>query len=117
MIPATTVRRVCLVHDRVDFRKGHDGLMGESYRRGLRPYEGDLVIFVGRHLRSLKLLVFDGSGLCVLYKKLQGRSLRKQFRFLSDGSTSTLSFAEVALLLEGARYTIHEPTRDPEANL
>ena len=108
MIPATTVRRVCLVHGRVDFRKGHDGLLGESYRLGLRPYEGDLVIFVGRGLRSLKLLLFDGSGIWVLYKKMQRCSLRKQFRFLSDGSTSTLSLAEVSLLLEGARYTIHQ---------
>ena len=108
MIPATTVRRVCLVHHRVSFTKGHDGLLGESYRLGLRPYEGDLVIFVGRHLKSLKLLLFDGSGIWVLYKKLQGRSLRKQFRFLSDGTVSTVSLAEVSLLLEGARYTIHE---------
>ena len=108
MIPATTVRRVCLVRDRVDFRLGHDGLLGESYRRGLRPYDGDLVIFVGRRLNRLKLLLFDGTGVWVLYKKLQGRTLRGQFRFLSDGSTSTLSLAEVSLLLEGARYTIHE---------
>lgn len=108
MIPATSVRRVCLVHARIDFRMAHDGLLGESYRLGLRPYEGDLVIFVGRRLNALKLLLFDGSGLWVLYKKLQGRSLRKQFRFLSDGGTSTVSLAEVAFLLEGVRYTIHE---------
>lgn len=108
MIPATAVRRVCLVRHRVDFRMAHDGLLGESYRLGLRPYEGDLVIFVGRRLNSLKLLLFDGSGLWVLYKKLQGCSLRKQFRFLSDGGTTTVSLAEVSLLLEGARYTIHE---------
>jgi transposase len=107
MIQATTVRRVCLIRDRVDFRLGHDGLLGESYRRGLLPYEGDLVIFVGRRLDRLKLLLFDGSGLWVLYKKFKGRSLRQQFRFLSDGTTSTLSLAEVGLLLEGARYTIH----------
>ena len=108
MIPATTVRRVCLVHHRVPFSMGHDGLLGESYRLGLRPYEGDLVIFVGRGLKSLKLLLYDGSGLWVLYKKLQGRSLRKQFRFLADGGTTTVSLAEVSLLLEGARYTIHD---------
>ena len=108
MISVRAVQRVCLVHHCVDFRMAHDGLLGESYRLGLRPYEGDLVIFVGRRLNCLKLLLFDGTGLWVLYKKLQGRSLRKQFRFLSDSGTSTVSLAEVSLLLEGARYTIHD---------
>jgi len=108
MIPVATVRRVCLVHEKVDFRLGHDGLMGESYRLGLKPFEGDLVIFVGRNFKSLKLLLFDGTGLWVLYKKLLQRSLRKQLRVLDGRSTSTLSLAEVSLLLEGVRYRIED---------
>ena len=108
MIPMTTVRRVCLVHHRVDFRRGHDGLLGESYRFGLKPYEGDLVIFVGRRRNSMKILVADGSGLWLMYKKFQQGSLRRQFRFLDDPSVSNISLAEVALLLEGANYTVHK---------
>ena len=106
MIAVSLIKRVCLVHQRVDFRKGHDGLLGESYRIGLRPYEGDLVIFVGRLRNSLKLLIYDGSGLWVLYKKFKHGSLRKQFRFMSEPSISTVSLSEVSLLLEGARYQI-----------
>ena len=108
MIPLSTVRRVCLVHQKVDFRLGHDGLLGESYKVGLRPYEGDLVIFVGRRRRSLKILLFDGGGLWMLYKKFKEGSLRGQFKFLSDATVSCISLAEVSLLLEGTSYTLNK---------
>jgi transposase len=107
MLSLRQVQRVCLVNRKVDFRKGHDGLLGESYGIGLKPYDGDLVIFVGRHRNSIKLLLFDGSGLWVLYKKFKEGSLRKQFRFISEPSVTTVTFAEVSLLLEGAQYTIY----------
>ena len=111
--------RVFVYREPVDMRKAYDtlsALVEGPMRQSL--LSGDVFVFIGRTRKRAKALYFDGTGLCVLYKKLQGRSLRKQFRFLSDGSTSTLSIAEVGLLLEGARYTIHDSAaRDPEANL
>ena len=106
MFALQLTKRVCLVHQRVDFRKGHDGLLGHSYQLGLEPYNGDLVIFVGRNRNCVKLLVYDGSGLWVLYKKFKEGSLRKQFKFMEDQSVSTSSMSEVSLLLEGAQYKI-----------
>lgn len=108
MIPIQLIKRVALVHHRVDFRKGHDGLLGVSYELDLKPYEGDLVIFVGRARNSIKLLLFDGTGLWLLYKKFKSGSLRKQFRFMEDPSVTTISIGEVALLVEGASYTLHQ---------
>ncbi|MBI2377787.1 MAG: hypothetical protein HYV07_27545 [Deltaproteobacteria bacterium] len=35
-----TVKRVLFVEHRVDFRKSFDGLLGEAYRIGARPYHG-----------------------------------------------------------------------------
>jgi len=107
VIPVQFIKRVALVHQKVDFRKGHDGLLGVSYQLGLKPYEGDLVIFVGRHRNSFKLLLSDGSGLWVLYKKFKSGSLRGQFRFMEDPAVSTISLGEVSLLIEGAKYTLH----------
>ena len=106
MIAVHLIQRVCLVHQRVDFRSGHDGLLGASYRLGLKPYEGDLVVFVGRRRNAVKLLLFDGSGLWVLYKKFKMGSLRSQFKFLSEPQVTTLSRGEVSLLLEGAKYQV-----------
>lgn len=106
MFALQMIKRVCLVHKRVDFRKNHDGLLAESYRFGLHPYDGDMVIFVGRHRNCLKILFYDGSGLWVLYKKFKERSLRRQFKFLSESSVTTVLLSEVSLLLEGANYKI-----------
>ncbi len=39
-------RRVLLAQHRVDFRKQHNGLLGEMYRIGADPYAGDSVVFV-----------------------------------------------------------------------
>jgi len=108
MLPINGVKRVALVHHRVDFRKGHDGLLGVSYQLGLEPYNGDLVLFVGRWRDSLKILMYDGTGLWVLYKKFKSGSLRKQFKFLDDPSVSTISVSEISLLIDGANYTLHK---------
>jgi hypothetical protein len=67
-----------------------------------------MVIFVGRRRRSLKILLFDGGGMWVLYKKFKEGSLRGQFKFLSDVTVSCISLAEVALLLEGISYTLNK---------
>lgn len=107
MIPVQFIKRVALVHHRVDFRKGHDGLLGISYELGLKPYEGDLVIFVGRNRDCFKFLMSDGSGLWVLYKKFKSGSLRRQFSFMDNPVVSTISLGEVSLLIEGAKYTLH----------
>lgn len=108
MIPATLVRRVFLVRNRISFRKGHDGLLGESYKLGLKPYEGDLVIFIGRHRSSIKILLNDGTGLWVLYKRFHEGSVRKQFKFLSEPTATSIRLEEISLLLSGATYTLHE---------
>ena len=62
MLPVT-IKRVFLVRHRVDFRKRFDGLLGESYRLGADPYEGDCVLFVKKDHRQLRFLFGDGLGL------------------------------------------------------
>ena len=47
MIPVK-IGRVFLAEHRVDFRKRFDGLLGEAYRLGAQPYDGDCVVFVKR---------------------------------------------------------------------
>lgn len=108
MISATRVRKVWLVHHHVDFRRYHDGLLAESFKLGRDPFMGDLLIFVGRGKSRLKLLYADPTGLWVAVKKFTVEAMKTKLRFLSDPSCSEISEAELALILEGAAYTINQ---------
>ena len=70
MIVSARVRRIFLVEHRVDFRKGHSGLLAEAFRLGRDPFGGDQLIFVGKNRRALKVLYADAGGLGVSYNQL-----------------------------------------------
>ncbi|MBA2538836.1 MAG: IS66 family insertion sequence element accessory protein TnpB [Deltaproteobacteria bacterium] len=55
----------------VDLRKGYDGLYG-LVETGLKqdPMSGDLFLFVNESRKLCKVLVWDGSGLCIFQKRL-----------------------------------------------
>ncbi len=57
--------RILLAAQPVDFRKGMDGLAA-LVQQALRadPFQGDVFIFRARRSDRVKLLVFDGTGLC-----------------------------------------------------
>jgi transposase len=71
ILPAQNIR-VMLAVKPVDFRKGHDGLavLVASQLR-LDPYSGVVVVFRSRRLDRIKVLVWDGSGLVMVYKRLE----------------------------------------------
>ena len=56
----------------VDLRKGYDGLYG-LVKQGLNrdPLSGDLFLFSNRRRRGCKVLVWDGTGLCIFQKRLE----------------------------------------------
>ena len=63
--------------DPIDLRWGFDRLAGvvtERLGRGARS--GALFVFYGRRRTALKVLFFDGSGLCVVYKRLDAGAFR-----------------------------------------
>ena len=107
MLPVK-VQRVFLAQHRVDFRKGIDGLLGEAYRLGADPYNGDCVLFVKRDHTQLRALVGDGIGLYLVTRRFEGGRLRVLERFTERPSGTTISTGELSLLLEGARFTIHK---------
>src|SRR5687767_4273458 len=84
----------------VDMRKGFEGLYALAQKSSAQPLSGDLYLFVGRDRKRAKVLYFDGTGLCLLHKRLeQGR-----FACLWEnpqGATLALSPTELALFLEG----------------
>jgi transposase len=99
MIVAPSGVRVLVATKPVDFRKGIDGLAAlvqEQLR--LDPYAGIVFVFRAKRADRIKLLVWDGSGLLLIYKRLEGS--RFQWPKIDDG-VMRLSPAQLSALLEG----------------
>ena len=60
-----------------DLRYSFDRLSGLAREQvGYDPRSGALFVFFGRRRDALKILFFDGSGMCVFYKRLDKGSFR-----------------------------------------
>ena len=83
----------------VDFRRGHDGLAATVQNElGLDPHTGLTVVFRSKRGDRMKVLVWDGSGLVMIYKRLDaGRFAWPQVR---DG-VMRISRAQYEALFEG----------------
>lgn len=92
--------RVYAYPEPVDLRKGYDGLFG-LVKQGLRrdPLDGDLFLFVNRRRDSCKVLVWDGTGLCILQKRLERGRFASPWR--QDGDVVRMTGSELALFIEG----------------
>jgi transposase len=82
-----------------DMRWGFQGLAAQVQSElEQQPYSGHIFIFRGRRGDMVKLLWFDGDGLCLFQKRLErGRSVWPQ----ATSSTVSLSRAQLSMLLEG----------------
>jgi transposase len=91
--------RIWLAAGVTDMRKGFDGLaalvqgtLAES------PFSGHVFVFRGRAGDRIKLLWWDGSGLCLFAKRLErGRFVWPQ----AASGTVSLTAAQLSMLLEG----------------
>jgi transposase len=84
----------------VDLRKGYDGLYG-LVQSGLRRdvLGGELFLFVNRRRDACKVLVWDGTGLCIFQKRLERGRFAELWR--DDGAVVRLTASELALFVEG----------------
>ena len=92
--------RILLAAQPVDFRKGMDGLAA-LVQQVLRadPFAGDVSIFRPRRADRVKILVYDGTGLCLYTKRLEAG--RFSWPSPADGM-ARLSAAQLATLLDHA---------------
>jgi transposase len=85
-------------------RGSFDALAGAVRRLGLDPVDGHLYLFMNKRRRIAKAIWFDGSGWCVLAKRLEAGSFQLpelngvQTKLQIDGST-------FASLLAGIDFT------------
>ncbi len=115
MIAVAPGTKVYLACRPTSMRKGFDGLAAEvASVLGQDPYSGHVFIFRAKRGDYLKILHWDGSGLCLFAKRLEtGRFLWPP---IVDESM-TLTPAQLALLIEAIdwRRTVAPPMpRVPE---
>ena len=109
IMPATPAGVRVLVATRpVDFRRGADGLAA-IVQTALRqdPFSGTIYVFRSKRADRVKLLVWDGSGLVLVWKRLEASGFK--WPPISDG-VMRLSVAQLAALLEGLDWSrVHVP--------
>jgi hypothetical protein len=108
MLISSRTQKVYLARHRVDFRKQHQGLLAEAYKMRLDPFKGDIIIFIGKNLRRVKVLYSDISGLWLSTKLFTSEAMKSKIKFLLDPSCDEISHGELALLIDGSRYTIEK---------
>lgn len=97
----------------VDLRRGFDGLYAlveQQLRK--EPLSGDLFLFANRARNACKILLWDGTGLCIFQKRLaQGRFANL---FAADGSAVAVSLtaSELNLFIEGATRVLDASPRE-----
>jgi len=86
----------------VDLRKGFDGLSA-LVTQGLKrdPLSGDLFVFVSRTRKRAKVLLWDGTGLCIYAKRLEQGRFACLWRD-ERKPTLRLTLNELQLFLEGS---------------
>ena len=110
VLPAGT--KVWLACGVTDMRKGFDGLAA-LVQLSLHedPFSGQLFVFRGRRGDRIKILWWDGDGLCLFAKRLErGRFVWPR---ATDG-TVHLTQAQLSMLLEGIDWRRPLRTQAPQ---
>lgn len=100
MIPAGV--EIYLALEPVDMRLSFDRLAGLAKERiGYEARSGALFVFFGRRRDSLKVLFFDGSGMCIFYKRLDRGSFKIPEAPRADAHHIEVDDATLEALLDG----------------
>lgn len=85
----------------IDLRWGFDRLAGVAQEQvGRPPRSGALFVFFGKRRSALKILFFDGSGMCLFYKRLDRSMFRMPTASTPDATTIELNERELDDLLD-----------------
>ncbi len=109
-----------------DLRKGFDGLSAlVSQGLGRDPLSGDCYLFVNATRKRTKVLLWDGTGLCIYAKRLECGRFASLWRD-ADARSVRLTMSELQLFLEGntlvgrvalspAPFIVGDPRKDLES--
>ncbi len=110
MITPPAGARVLLATRPVDFRKGAHSLAALAAEvLGADPFSGAVLVFRSRRADRVKILVWDGSGLVLIWKQLEGGAFR--WPPVVDGMLR-LTPVEFAALFDGIDWRRVQATRE-----
>lgn len=110
MITLPSGARILLATRPVDFRKGAHGLAALAAEvLQADPFSGAVLVFRSRRADRVKILVWDGSGLVLVWKQLEGGAFR--WPPVVDG-VLRLTAVEFAALFDGIDWRRVQATRE-----
>jgi transposase len=111
MIGLPSGTRIWLAAGLTDMRRGFDGLAALAQSAlEQEPFSGHVFVFRGRRGDIIKLLWWDGQGLCLFAKRLEkGRFIWPQ----AQSGAVVLTPAQLSMLLEGIDWRMPVRTWQP----
>jgi transposase len=113
VIELRTGTRIWIAAGFTDLRRGFQGLstLVETVLEQA-PYSGHVFVFRGKRGDLIKLLWWDGDGLCLFQKRLErGRFVWPQ----AESGTVALTRAQLSMLLEGIDWRQPQRTWEPQS--
>lgn len=112
MIALPTHTQIWIAAGVTDLRRGFTGLSGMVQTKLEQdPFSGHVFVFRGRRGHLIKVLWWDGDGLCLFAKRLErGRFVWPQ----ATNGTVSLSRAQLSMLLEGIDWRRPVRTATPQ---
>lgn len=104
MLSLSPAVRVFVAVEPLDMRGSFDSLAGAVRRLGLDPVDGHLYLFLNKRRRLAKALWFDGSGWCVLAKRLEAGSFQLP-AFSESDSRVEVDGTTFAAIIAGIDFT------------
>ena len=110
MIALPSGARILLASKPVDFRKGAHSLAAlAAAELGADPFSGAVLVFRSKRSDRVKILAWDGSGLVLIWKQLEGCAFR--WPAIVDG-VLRLTPVEFAALFDGIDWRRVQATRE-----
>ena len=104
MLSLAPTVRVFVAVEPIDMRGSFDALAGAVRRLGLDPVDGHLYLFLNKRRRLAKALWFDGSGWCLLAKRLEAGSFQLP-PFSESDSRVEVDGTTFAAIIAGIDFT------------
>jgi len=103
MIAAAAGVKILVATQPVDFRRGADSLVALVRETlGHDPFAGTIFIFRSKRADRLKIVAWDGTGLVLLWKRLEQGAFR--WPPISDG-VMRLTASQLAALVDGVDWS------------